>query len=550
MNEQKIESHRKEVNPYLLIPVFVFSLGALYLCVQIVGWIQSHWSIILSSPWFIGFIVILCLLIVLLIARIFIHLSTPAAHKIIDVRERHQTVNLQARDMELKEQMFQYAIRTGAHIEMDGMKITIPTTSVTVSDVTQQNVPALPAPALILPDKCSMLDVIRRWDLRDDNLFLAYGKGKREIACTLEGFMHVAHDAQTGGGKTSQWKIEESMLLKLGVQIIHANPHFAPIDKKGNDWRPIARAIEEQGLIEIAPGVKISGLVYDFQYIADMLKWLALKEINRRFAMQRQGNYDYKPVYLFIDEWPAIVKRHPESAEHQAEILQRGRAVDVCVDTNSQGFLLNDVDLKGSARENFNTAYHMGGSVHSASKLLDMPIKDINKLMQTEQIALGRGVALLRNNEALPHAELVRLPLADNEFVYYLFGRADEWMLPEYRSRKQQERYEEEYPEMEELQPKKENMVESSGVPSGRYSGRTWEVAQEASGSDRKPKTDELDSSVKVLREIGKKLRSGMSPKEVVTEIVKTNNIPYGRGTQEINATVNMVVEMIAKGEM
>src|SRR5436190_15776912 len=106
-----------------------------------------------------------------------------------------------------------------------------------------------------------MLDVMRHWDLRPDNLFLAMGKGNQEIACTLEDLMHVAHDAPTGGGKTAQFYAEIIMLLKMGVRVILANPHFAPLGKKGEDWRPVGRAIEAQGMIEIAPEVSIPGLI-------------------------------------------------------------------------------------------------------------------------------------------------------------------------------------------------------------------------------------------------------------------------------------------------
>lgn len=294
--------------------------------------------------------------------------------------------------------------------------------------------PQTPVP-LTLPGRMLMVDVIKQWDLRLDNLLLGYGKGMQPIACTLEGFMHVAHDAPTGGGKTSQFYAEIGMLLKLNVQTILANPHFAPVSKKGDDWRPIARAIEAQGRIEVAPNVFLPGLIRKFSNIAAILKWLATQEIDRRFTMQLQGDYSYQPIYLFIDEWPAIVSNTPEVTDYMATILQRGRAVEVCVDANSQGFLQDDVDLGGSARENFNTAYHMGGSVYSGSKLLDMPVKDMNALMKQEQVVLGKGVALLRNNETAPKAQLVRLPYANNDYGYYLFGRADNWVLPEFRGK-------------------------------------------------------------------------------------------------------------------
>lgn len=311
---------------------------------------------------------------------------------------------------------------------------TIQNGPLTIKDINLGNAAQL-APVLSLPDKILALDVMRKWNLTPDNIFLALGKGSKELACSLEGLMHVAHDAPTGQGKTAQWKAEIVQLLKLDVQVILCNPHFAPVDKKGNDWRPIGQAIEAQGWLEIAPGLRIPGLIRKYETIVNMLKWLSLKEIDRRFTLQAQGDYSYKPLYLFIDEWPSVVQRYPQAGDYLVDVLQRGRAVDVCVDANAQGFLQDDVKLQGSARENFNTAFHMGGNGSSGARLLDLPLKEYNAILKNEQIALGQGVALLRNNESVPQAELVRLPYADNAYVYYLLGRADTWILPEFRAR-------------------------------------------------------------------------------------------------------------------
>jgi hypothetical protein len=311
--------------------------------------------------------------------------------------------------------------------------LTIPNAPVTVKEL-NWGMPQIAAP-LTLPDKTLAIDIMRKWALTPQNLFLALGKGGKEWACTLEGLMHVAHDAPTGAGKTAQWKAEIIQLLKLGIQVILCNPHFAPMDKKGNDWRPIGQAIEQQGPIELDSGVRIPALIRKYENIVSMLKWLALREIDRRFNLQAQGNYSYTPLYIFLDEWPSVVNRFPIAGDYLVDVLQRGRAVDVCVDANAQGFLQNDVDLKGSARENFQTAYHMGGSVYSGAKLLDMPVKDMNALLKQEQVALGQGIAMLRNNESVPQAELVRLPYADNNYVYYMLGKADNWILPEFRDR-------------------------------------------------------------------------------------------------------------------
>ncbi len=366
------------------------------------------------------------------------------AHKtqMLDWEVKQTEIDEKRHRMRLEQQRFKLTRELALAGKLDGSNVEVSETKLTrflsAGRVTINQEPTLPAQLapLSLPGPTLMIDVMRRWNLSQDNLFLGLGKGQRDIACSLDGFMHVAHDAPTGQGKTAQAYAEIIMLLKIGVRVILANPHFAPVGKKGEDWRPVGQAIERQGKIEIAPGVFIPGLLRKPVNIANMLLWLASTEIDRRFDMMARGDYRYTPLYLFIDEWPYIVSQVPQAGPALVNVLQRGRAVEVCVDTNSQGFLIGDTDLKGSARENINTAYHMGGSVHSGAALLDMPVKDINALLKTEQIALGRGIALLRNNQVAQQAELVRLPYANNEYAYYMLGRADDWTLPEFRDGK------------------------------------------------------------------------------------------------------------------
>jgi len=293
---------------------------------------------------------------------------------------------------------------------------------------------ALPeAPAIVgqleLPGPVSMIEVMKHWDLTPEHLFLALGKGNKPLACSVEDFMHVAHDGPTGSGKTMQWKAELVMLLKADVLTFLANPHFAPISKKGEDWRPIARALEQQEL----PG-HLPGLLFNAAEIRDFLHWLASVEIDRRFTLQRAGQFTYAPLYGFVDEWAEQVSEYPECGKYMQTIIRRGRAVDVCISTNSQGFLVDDIGMSGASRENFQTAYHLGGSIDSASALLDMRKAALTRLLEAEQVTLGKGVALLRNNAVSDPAQFVRLPMADNAYVYYMLGQADNWLMPEYRT--------------------------------------------------------------------------------------------------------------------
>jgi hypothetical protein len=280
------------------------------------------------------------------------------AHGWQDVRRKGHEIKVQEARQNLLHTHDNYVV----YREPDGAITVVPIMTETMIrragvQVTEEAPTQLSAPSrLLLPGPCRMLDVLRqhRLEVSVESLFLALGKGDMPLTCTLEGFMHVGHDAPIGQGKTAQSYGEMVLLLKAGIQVILANPHFAPVDKKGRDWRPIAQAIETQGAIALAPGKAIYGLIRKYETIANMLTWLSTIEIDRRFEMQLRGEYTYSPIYLFIDEWPAIVMRHPDSAFCLVDILQRGRAVDVCINMCAQGFLSEDVALKGSARENFN----------------------------------------------------------------------------------------------------------------------------------------------------------------------------------------------------
>jgi hypothetical protein len=289
------------------------------------------------------------------------------------------------------------------------------------------------ARSLALPGPLTLKDALRGLELDIDHVLLALARGDRPLFCAIEEMMHIAHDGPTGSGKTVQWKAEMAMLLKIGVHVFLVNPHFIPISKKGEDWRPIGRALVAQEL----PG-NMPALLYTFEQARDFLRWLSQVELTRRFEAARLGQFSaYLPLYGFIDEWPAIVERYPETADYLADIIRRGRAVEVYVSANSQGFLVKDTGMSGAARENFQTAYWLGGSLVSGSNLLDIRQAEMSKVLSnlaSEQITLGKGIALLRNNATCDPAQVVRLPYADNESIHYLLGKADEWTLPNSRT--------------------------------------------------------------------------------------------------------------------
>ncbi len=293
---------------------------------------------------------------------------------------------------------------------------------------------------LPLPGPLRDIDVLRNWDLRDDNIYLATGRGGRHLTCSLEGWHHIAHDAQTGGGKTLLARLELAMMLKLGVDVLLCNPHFAPIDKKGHDWRPIGHNLERQGPVEIAPGVNVGRIQRKTEMIRDVLEYLAETEMDRRYDLQAQGNFDWTPLYLFADEVPWLTDQYPETAGYLIAILQRGRAVDVRLTTNAQSFLVGNTGLEGGARNNFGTVHFLGGNPKSAAAMLGKGERELKQLVTAIQAetnqALGKGLGLVRNLERVPDPEPARIPYGTNDFQYYLLGRHDDWQLPEFRGQR------------------------------------------------------------------------------------------------------------------
>jgi hypothetical protein len=280
-------------------------------------------------------------------------------------------------------------------------------------------------PNIILPAKTEMIEVARRIQFDRNNIFLALSR-QGDVTTTLERYLHCANDGNTGSGKTSNWRGQFVQFIQSGIDCLLLNPNFALVNKDGTDWRPLAKALEGQGPYAL----DLPRVVTRLENIGTVLEYMANVEVDRRFALMREGDFSYKPLYLFIDEWPEIALKCKNANEHLGTLLRRGRAVELCVSVNSQGFLKEDTDLKGSARENFETAFFLGGSTYSGAKLLDISQKSLEEMLTACNEPIGKGVALLRNNLAMPNPEIVRLPLADNEFLYYMLGRDDSYRLP------------------------------------------------------------------------------------------------------------------------
>lgn len=315
------------------------------------------------------------------------------------------------------------AMQEGQNVEMEGLKVSNYLSNLHTI-MPNGGISMIGGPALQFPAKTDMIAVAKRHDFTPENIFLGIGHGEKDLTTTIEGYVHCANDGSTGSGKTANGRGQLVQFIKAGVDCFLLNPHFSPTTKKGEDWRPIASAIIKQPPIDNG----LPRILTSFANIGLCLEWAATVEIDRRFEMIRRGDFSYKPLYLYIDEWPGIVTNCKNAPDHLRTILQRGRAVEVCVVVNSQGFLKDDTFLQGSARENFDTAFFLGGSTYSGAKLLDVSEKQLRDSIEQLSFPLGKGVGFMRNAIASPDMQAVHIPLVTNDFVYYVLGHADDYV--------------------------------------------------------------------------------------------------------------------------
>jgi len=285
-------------------------------------------------------------------------------------------------------------------------------------------------PRLVVPAAYDLLDVID--DVPDGQIFLGKDYRGRYLYCdATDNLCHGALNAVTGRGKTILIRGLETQLLALGVEVVHADIKFSLIDEKGNDYRPIAQALMSQGEMNMS-GLALPHLVVREDHICHLIQWLAGAELRRRLAMYVQGNHTYKPFYLVLEELVYLIGKYKDLGRLIGEILVVGRSLGIKVIAVGQNFQVQNLKINSGMRENFESAWYLGGDMKSGAALLDWLEADLQQLLIEHNIRLGSGVNLFRNNKVAPDAVLMRAGMASNSFVYHMLGEADGFLLPDY----------------------------------------------------------------------------------------------------------------------
>lgn len=266
------------------------------------------------------------------------------------------------------------------------------------------NAPAveMPAAPLALPGAVELGNVLTGPPALD-RVLIAIGPGGTPLFVAARDLCHVALTGSTGGGKSNLLRLLLAQLLAAGARVVLADPHYAPIDPddpQTGDWRPIERRL-------------LSPPAVSPDEIGDLLTWTD-QELTDRLDMRRAGERVGPPLFLALDELPSIHAQVNGAADVLGRVVREGRKVGVFAVSSAQDFLVKSIGGSGAARDNFRTAYYVGGDKTSAAALLDVKARDI------DDSSLGRGVVMLRNQSAAPTATIARVPLVSNESLYRL----------------------------------------------------------------------------------------------------------------------------------
>jgi hypothetical protein len=246
------------------------------------------------------------------------------------------------------------------------------------------------------------------WRPSFKEIFLARLPNGTNIFVTVEDLVHIALSGATRNGKTSLIRQLLSQLIYVGCVCILLDPHYTPYDVEiDEDWTPFASKLRLDPME-----------CKDYARIGEVLGDVANTILPKRKQLRRQSKPMGKPIFIVIDEYPAIVAKCPHAQEYIALLLREGAKFKIFLCIASHDFQVKTAfpDVGGGIRDCFKTVLHVGGDIHTVRALLD-----IEKVDRAEEASLGKGRVYLRC-ETHKQAGLANTPWMDNEAIFELVG--------------------------------------------------------------------------------------------------------------------------------
>jgi hypothetical protein len=246
------------------------------------------------------------------------------------------------------------------------------------------------------------------WRPSDNEIFLARLPDGTNVFVTVEQLVHIALSGATRNGKTSIIRMLLSQLIYVGCDCILLDPHFTPFDvKTREDWTPFVSKL------------KIDPMeCKEYSRIEQILRHADNVILAKRRTLRSQSKPVGRPIFILIDEYPAIIAQCPKIEGHIGNLLREGAKYDIYLCIASHDFLVQTAfpSMGSGLRDSLKTAFHMGGNIRTAKELLGM-----EQIDRDEEATLGKGRVYLRA-ETHKKAGLAQTPWMDDEAIHMLVG--------------------------------------------------------------------------------------------------------------------------------
>lgn len=245
------------------------------------------------------------------------------------------------------------------------------------------------------------------WRPSYKEIFLARLEDGRDIFIKVEDAVHIALAGSTRQGKTSIIRQLLAQLCYIGCTCILLDPHYTPYDVEINeDWTPFTRHLRFDPLES-----------KDFDRMEKILRHAATTVLDGRKRLREQSKPVGTPIFIIMDEYPAIIAAKPKIQEYVAHLLREGAKYKIFLCVASQDFQVKTVSPQsgGAIRDNYKTVLYVGGDKTTANVLLDT---NVDPAIET---TLGKGPVMLRCSE-VKKAALAYTAFTDNQGLETLLG--------------------------------------------------------------------------------------------------------------------------------
>jgi hypothetical protein len=245
------------------------------------------------------------------------------------------------------------------------------------------------------------------WRPTFEQIFLARLEDGTDVFITVEQAVHIALAGSTRQGKTSIIRQLLLQLCSIGCCCILLDPHYTPYDvETDEDWTPFT------------PHLRFDPLeCKDFDRMEKILRHAATVVLDSRKKLRGDSKPVGVPIFIIIDEYPAVLAEKPKIQEYVATLLRQGAKYKIFLCVASQDFQVKTVSPQsgGGIRDCYKTVLYVGGDKTTANVLLDGPVDPSIETM------LGKGPVMLRC-ETVKKAALAQTAFTDNQSLYLLLG--------------------------------------------------------------------------------------------------------------------------------